>query len=113
MPQRFAADYMSIPGRWNLMRRMLTRSGRRALPQVPSPIGIIQRCLVMHQASEMLPAGPLDLVLEVPALAGANLMDFSRHAEVFEAAYHWCRREIDELIERANPALAALLATKD
>ena len=54
-----------------------------------------------------------DLVLEVPALAGANLMDFSRHAEVFEAAYHWCRREIDELIERANPALAALLATKD
>jgi NTE family protein len=113
MPQRFAADYMSIPGRWNLMRRMLTRSGRRALPQVPSPIGIIQRCLVMHQASEMLPAGPLDLVLEVPALAGANLMDFSRHAEVFEAAYHWCRREIDELIERANPALAALLATND
>ena len=79
MPQRFATDYMSIPGRWSLMCRMLTPSGRRALPQVPSPIGIIQRCLVMHQAPELLPVGPLDLVLEVPALAGANLMDFDRH----------------------------------
>ena len=67
MPQRFATDYMSIPGRWSLMCRMLTPSGRRALPQVPSPIGIIQRCLVMHQAPELLPVGPLDLVLEVPA----------------------------------------------
>ena len=113
MPQRFATDYMSIPGRWSLMCRMLTPSGRRALPQVPSPIGIIQRCLVMHQAPELLPVGPLDLVLEVPALAGANLMDFDRHTAVFEAAYHWCRREIDRLIEQANPALAAILATKD
>ena len=113
MPQRFATDYMSIPGRWSLMCRMLTPSGRRALPQVPSPIGIIQRCLVMHQAPELLPVGPLDLVLEVPALAGANLMDFDRHTAVFEAANHWCRREIDRLIEQANPALAAILATKD
>jgi NTE family protein len=50
MPQRFATDYMSIPGRWSMMCRMLTPSGRRALPQVPSPIGIIQRCLVMPGA---------------------------------------------------------------
>ena len=96
MPQRFAADYTSIPGRWSLMRQMLTPSGRRELPQVPSPMGIIQRCLVMHQAPELLPLGPLDLVLTVPVLAGANLMDFDRHTAVFEAAYQWCRRQIDD-----------------
>jgi NTE family protein len=113
MPQRFAVDDMSIPGRWTLMRRMLTPSGRRSLPRVPGPIGIIQRCLVMHQTPDSLPLGPLDLVLEVPSLPGANFMDFDRHSQVFEAAYQWCRRRIDELRDAGNPALAAILATRD
>ena len=113
MPQRFAADYTKIPGRWRLLRQMLTPSGRRNLPQVPSPIGVIQRCLVMHQKPEQLPLGPLDLVLEVPTLPGTNFMDFDRHTQVFEAAYHWCRGRIDELLNDGNPALAAILATKD
>ena len=51
MPQRFQVDYMDIPGRWSLIRRMLTPSGRRSLPAVPNPIAVLQRCLVMHQAS--------------------------------------------------------------
>ena len=112
-PQRFATDDASIPGRWSLMRQMLTPSGRRNLSKMPSPIGVIQRCLVMHQAPELLPLGPLDLVLAVPVLAGANFMDFDRHTQVFEAAYQWCRRQIDELLDQGNPALAALLATQD
>jgi|RhiMethySRZTD1v2_1073278.scaffolds.fasta_scaffold101693_1 NTE family protein len=112
-PQRFAADDASIPGRWSLMRQMLTPSGRRNLSKMPSPIGVIQRCLVMHQAPELLPLGPLDLVLAVPVLAGVNFMDFDRHTEVFEAAYRWSRGQIDELLGQGNPALAALLATKD
>jgi NTE family protein len=112
-PQRFAADYASIPDRWGLMRRMLTPSGRRKLPDMPSPIGVIQRCLVMHQAPELLPLGPLDLVLEVPVLAGTSFMDFDRHAHVCDAAYQWCRGHIDALLDQDNPALAALLATKE
>jgi hypothetical protein len=40
-------------------------------------------------------------------------MDFDRHTQVFEAAYQWCRRQIDELAEKGDPALAAILATKD
>ena len=111
-PQRFEVDYTSIPGRWRLVRQMLTPSGRRKLPVVPNPINVLQRCLVMHQSPELLPAGPLDLVLAVPALPGANFMDFDRHAEVFEAAYQWCRSRIDELDKQGNPALAAILASK-
>jgi NTE family protein len=113
MQQRFEVDYMSIPGRWSLVRQMLTPSGRRKLPDVPNPISVLQRCLVMHQRPESLPLGPLDLVLTVPALPGANFMDFDRHSEVFEGAYQWCRRQIDELAEKGDPALAAILATKD
>ena len=104
---------MSIPGRWRLARQMLTPSGRRKLPDVPNPIRVLQRCLGMHQTLDSLPVGPLDLVLTVPALEGANFMDFDRHFEVFEAAYRWCRKQIDELTEKGDPALAAILATKD
>ncbi len=68
---------------------------------------MLQRCLVMHQSPELLPVGPLDLVLTVPALPGANFMDFDRHFEVFEAAYQWCRRQIEQLTDEGNPALAA------
>jgi len=111
--QRFECDYMSIPGRWQLARSLLTRSGRSKLPPVPSPIGVLQRCLVLNQSPELLPVGPLDVVLAVPDLPGANFMDFDRHFEVFEAAYHWCNARIDELGETGDPALAAILATKD
>jgi len=52
-------------------------------------------------------------VLAVPALPGANFIDFDRHSEVFEAAYQWCRGRIDELDKQGSPALAAILATKN
>jgi hypothetical protein len=69
--------------------------------------------LVMHQMPDLLPVGPLDLVLSVPALPGANFMDFDRHTEVCAAAYQWCRQQIEELANKGSPALAAILATKD
>ena len=111
--QRFEVDYTAIPGRWQLLRQMLTPAGRRKLPRIPNPISVLQRCLVMHQNPELLPVGPLDLVLAVPPLPGANFMDFDRHFEVFEAAYHWCRSRIEELETSGDPALAAILASKD
>jgi NTE family protein len=110
--QRFEIDYASIPGRWRLMRRMLTSSGRRTLPAVPSPIGVLERCLSMNQNPALLPTGPLDLVLNVPPFPGANFMDFDRHSEVFEAAHEWGRGQIDALIREGNPAVTAILATK-
>jgi NTE family protein len=110
--QRFAIDYASIPGRWRLIRRMLTASGRRTLPAVPTPIGVLERCLAMNQNPDLLPAGPLDLVLNVPPFPGARFMDFDLHFEIFEAAYQWCRGQIDTLSRAGDPALSAILATK-
>src|ERR671931_674067 len=40
-------------------------SGRRKLPAMPSPIGVLQRCLAIRQDPDLLPLGPLDLVLTV------------------------------------------------
>ncbi len=110
-PQRFAVDYMKIPGRWRLLRQMLTPGGRRSLPAIPNPVAVLQRCLGMHQSLDQLPLGPLDLLLTVPPLPGANFMSFDQHFELFEAAYHWCREQIDRLEREGNAPLAAMLAT--
>jgi NTE family protein len=111
--QRFPVDYMSIPGRWQLLARMLTPAGRRKLPAAPGPINVVQRCLLMNQSHDRLPVGPLDLVLAVPDFPGANFMDFDRHFDVFQAAYAWCSTQIHDLGEQGCPALAAILATRD
>jgi NTE family protein len=112
LEQRFQVDYASIPGRWRLARAMLTPAARRKLPALPNPVSVLQRCLATRNGPELLPVGPHDLVLSVPALPGANLMDFDRHHEVFEAAYRWCRRRLDELAQAGDPALDAILAAK-
>jgi hypothetical protein len=39
-------------------------------------------------------------------------MDCDRHTEVFQAAYEWCRDQINELADEGNPALAIILAKK-
>src|SRR5262249_37335551 len=111
--QRVECDYMSIPGRWQLARELLTRAGRSKLPPVPNPIGVLQRCLVLNQNPELRRAGPLDLMLTVPELRGESFRVSDRHFEVFEAAYQWCNALIDELGEKGDPALMAILATKD
>jgi predicted acylesterase/phospholipase RssA len=61
---------------------------------------------------DLLPTGPLDLVLNVPPFPGVGLMDFDRHSEVFGAAYEWCHGQIDALNRAGNPAVTAILATK-
>ena len=93
-------------------RALLTPSGRRKLPALPNPVNVLQRCLATRNGSELLPVGPHDLVLSVPALPGANLMDFDRHHELFETAYQWGRRRLDALADQGDPALAAILAAK-
>jgi NTE family protein len=100
-----------IPGRWRLLARMLTPGGRRKLPALPGPIGVLRRCLVMNQTPNLLPVGPRDLVLTLPAFPGATFLDFDRHFEVFEAAYTWGLERIDQLVEEGDPALAQILAT--
>jgi len=85
----------------------------RAAAPIPGPIGVLQRCLVLNQNLIGCRSARLDLVLPVPELAGATLLDFDRHFEVFEGAYQWCKRRIDELGEQSDAALAAILATRD
>lgn len=110
--QPYAVKYEDIPGRWQLLWRMLNPFLRRKLPDVPGPVSILRRCIGIHQNPNLLPIEPLDLVLAPPAFPGSNAIDFDRHTEVFEAAYHWCNSHIDRLMAECNPALDAILGAK-
>jgi NTE family protein len=109
----YTVKYESIPGRRQLIGRMLNPFAREKLPDVPGPVAVLRRCFGIHQNPDLLPVEPLDLVLAPPAFPGSSFIDFDRHTEVFEAAYRWCNREIDRLIAEHNPALEAILATKN
>jgi NTE family protein len=111
--QPYTVKYESIPGRRQLIGRMLNPFSREKLPDVPGPVAVLRRCFGIHQNPDLLPVEPLDLVLAPPAFPGSSFIDFDRHTEVFEAAYRWCNSEIDRLIAEHNPALEAILATKN
>ena len=103
--------YESIPGRWELLGRLLNPFAREKLPNVPGPVSVLRRCLAIHQSPELLPIEPLDLVLAPPPFPGSNFVDFDRHSEVSEAAYQWCSTQLDQLAAQHNPGLEAILAT--
>jgi NTE family protein len=110
--QPYTVKYESIPGRWQLLCRMLNPFAREKLPDVPGPISVLRRCFGIHQNPDLLPIDPLDLILAPPAFPGSSMIDFDRHTEVFEAAYRWCNSHIDKLVAEHNPALDAILGTK-
>jgi NTE family protein len=105
-------SYVDIPGRWQLMRHLLTPSGRRKIPVIPGPIDILRRCLLMNQGAELLPIESSDLVLKVPIFPGANLLSFDQHIEVFEAAYLWAMHQIDRFQANDEPAWAQIMAAQ-
>jgi NTE family protein len=110
--QPYTVKYESIPGRWQLLCRILNPFARERLPDVPGPISVVRRCVGIHQNPDLLPTDPLDLVLAPPAFPGSSAIDFDRHTEVFEAAYRWCDSRIDRLTAERNLALKAILGTK-
>jgi NTE family protein len=111
--QPYTVKYESIPGRRQLLCRIFNPFARTKLPDVPGPISVLRRCLGIHQNPSLLPLEPLDLVLGPPAFPGSSAIDFDRHTEVFEAAYRWCNGQIDRLSAVRNPALDAILGTKN
>jgi NTE family protein len=108
----YNVKYESIPGRRQLMTRMLNPFARGTLPRVPGPISVLRRCFGIHQNPDLLPIEPLDLVLAPPPFPGSSFIDFDRHTEVYEAAYRWCNLQLDQLAAQGHPALEAIFANK-
>jgi NTE family protein len=102
----FTVDYDAIPGRWPLIRQMLF--SRKKLPPVPGPVNVLRRSLFANKTFDTSWVGPHDLVLAPPPFPGSSFLDFDRHTDVFNAAYHWAIERIDQLTAEEDPAFAAL-----
>jgi NTE family protein len=68
----YNVKYESIPGRRQLMIRMLNPFARGSLPRVPGPISVLRRCFGIHQNPDLLPIESLDLVLAPPPFPGSS-----------------------------------------
>jgi len=105
----FEVRYDSIPGRWNLLRRMINPLSRHhALPHCPGPASVIQRSLFGNIRGRQVTDRSSDIVLRPPPFPGSSFMDWSRHSEVFASAYQWGLRAIEGLQASGDPAFAAL-----
>jgi NTE family protein len=105
----FDVRYESIPGRWELMTRLINPLSRRdALPRCPSPASVIQASLFGNLRGGALANHASDLTLRPPPFPGSSFMDWSRHREVFASAYQWGVKMIEGLKADNDPAYSNL-----
>jgi NTE family protein len=101
-------SYQSIPGRGELFVKLINPLSRGSLSRCPGPASVIQRSIFGNIRDRPLSSHPLDLVLRPPPFAGSSFMNWTRHREVFAAAYAWGVATIEALDTQGDPAFAAL-----
>jgi NTE family protein len=104
----FDFAYDSLPGRIELLAKLANPLERRRLPACPGPANVVQRAIFASLRQRPLPLGSLDLVLRPPPCPGSSYMNWDRHREVSEAAYHWALGTLARLEAEGNAALAAM-----
>ncbi len=93
--QKFAVDYASLPKRGELIRHILNPFSKRSLPPAPSAATVLVRSLMANRGSFERCLEPSDWLLVPPAPAEMGALDWRRHREIMEAAYHHARAEIE------------------
>ncbi|MBN9248153.1 MAG: cyclic nucleotide-binding domain-containing protein, partial [Hyphomicrobium sp.] len=93
--QKFSVDYASIPKRGELIRHILNPFSKRSLPPAPSAATVLVRSLMANRGSFERCLEPSDWLLVPPAPAEMGALDWRRHREIMEAAYHHTRSEIE------------------
>ncbi|MBY0558993.1 cyclic nucleotide-binding and patatin-like phospholipase domain-containing protein [Hyphomicrobium sp.] len=93
--EKFTVDYSTLPRRRELIWRALNPFASDALPAAPSAATVLVRSLMANRGhfERHLDAGDWLVVPPTPAEMGA--LDWRRHSEIMDAAYHHTRAEID------------------
>ncbi|MBS0239660.1 MAG: patatin-like phospholipase family protein [Proteobacteria bacterium] len=93
--QKFSVDYASLPKRGELIRHMLNPFSKRSLPPAPSAATVLVRSLMANRGRFERCLEPSDWLLVPPAPAEMGALDWRRHREIMETAYHHTRAEIE------------------
>ncbi len=104
----YKIDYKAIPGRWALLARSLNLFSRQKRLDCPGPASVIQRSLFSNIRDNEIIEHSADLVLRPPPFPGSSFMNWRRHREVSNAAYHWTLKTISSLRAQGDPIFAAM-----
>lgn len=95
--ERFSIDYTDLPSRGSLLAQLLNPWRRQALPDAPSLGTVLVRAMMAnrHEFEQHLTSD--DLLLEPPLPTDMTILDWIRHNELMQDAYHWGVAEIANL----------------
>ena len=102
---RFAVSHRELPARQELMWASLTRAGRQALPNAPSPQSVLMRALMLYRRDLASEIEPDDILLAPPMPEGMGHLDWHRHRELRTSAYSFARQAIEQLRTLGHPLL--------
>jgi NTE family protein len=93
--QRFAVDYASLPNRGDLIWRTFNPISRHRLPSAPSAATVLVKSMMANRSHFERHLQPEDWLIIPPTPPAMGALDWRRHTELMEAAYHYTRSAIE------------------
>ncbi|MFV0295438.1 MAG: patatin-like phospholipase family protein [Hyphomicrobiaceae bacterium] len=103
--QRFEVDYDALPGRGELLRRLLLPFGTKPLPRAPGLGAVLMRSLLANKQSFEAYLTPGDLVLLPPLPLDMGILDWGRHTGLLEDADRWASQQLARAAAARHPIL--------
>jgi NTE family protein len=105
--ERFEVDYSALPGRGDLLKRIVTPWLRGTLPAAPGVGTVLMRAMMANRQEFDRHLRPEDLLLVPPIPPDLGLLDWHRHSELMQDTYQWAVHELARLQAAGHPALAS------
>jgi NTE family protein len=103
--ERFEVEYGSLPGRNQLLKRMLSPFARSTLPRAPGVGTVLMRSMMANRQDFERHLRATDLLLVPPIPRGMGVLDWNRHDELSAAAFRWGLEEVAQRRSEGHPAL--------
>jgi len=105
--ERFDVDYATLPSRAELIQMTLNPFTRHKLPEAPGLTTVLMRSLMANRQDFNRQLKPDDLLFVPPIPDDMGILDWNRHTELVENAYHWGLEEMARLKETGHAILAS------
>ena len=95
----YDVDYQALPSRTQLLKSLLTLFRRGSMPNAPGIRTVLMRSLIAGRQDFLRHLDQDDVLMVPPMPEGMGLLDWHRHTEVMDNAFHWAKAEIERLRE--------------
>jgi NTE family protein len=108
--ERFEVNYNALPGRGELLKRVLNPFLRKHLPRAPGVGTVLMRSMMANRQDFERRLRPDDLLMVPPCPPDMGILDWHRHTELMDRTYRWGMREILRLRAEGNAVLGEAAA---